>query len=211
MEKYPSETQIILELKGGRPLTLSELAERIGISKMAILNHIQKLESKGMLERLVVKAKVGRPHYVFKLKEESKESIARSDAWVLDGLLEYLEKTGNGKLAEDFLKERYIKVKDEYRERLSRVKPEKRVEELTRIREEENYFPELKSTGNGAFELLEYNCPIFRVADKFGIACSLETRMFASVLDSDVSSTHRQVDGSDVCRFLIKKKKEPYH
>ncbi len=207
MEKYPTETRIILALKRGKPLRLVDLAESIGITKMAVLNHMQKLEAKGMVERRIVKSKVGRPYYVFKLREESKDSVASSDGWVLDGLLEYLERTGNGNLAEDFLKERYSRVRDEYAERISRANPEDRVEELTKIREEENYYPELKSTGSGSYELLEYNCPIFKVSNRFGIACSLETNLFSSVLDADVTSTHRQVNGSDVCRFLIKKKK----
>lgn len=210
MEKYPSETRIVLALKKGNPMRLDDLSAEIGISKMGILNHIQKLESKGMVERLLVKSKVGRPYYVFKLKEESKESVARADQWVLDGLIDYLEKTGNGNLAEEFLKERYVKVKEEYQEKLAGLSHEKKVEALTRLREEENYYPELKETGNGSYELLEYNCPIYRVAGKISLACSLESRMFSSVLDAEVNSTHRQVNGSDVCRFLIKKKEPRY-
>lgn len=206
MEKYPSETRIILALKDGKPLTLGELSQKIGISRMGVLNHIQKLEEKGMLERRLVKAKVGRPHYVFKLRGSSKENVASSDAWVLDGLLEYLDRTGNGKLAENFLKDRYSKIRDEYSDRISRVQEDRKVEELTRIREEENYYPELKSSGNGSYELYEYNCPIFKISNRFGIACSLETSLFSSVLGAEVTSTHRQVNGSDVCRFLIKRK-----
>ncbi len=209
MEKYPSETRIILALKNGKPLGLGDLSEKIGISRMAVLNHLQRLEAKGIVERRTVKESVGRPHYVFRIREESKERVADSNGWILDGLLEYLEKTGNSKLAENFLKERYDRMRDDYSERLSTVKEEDRVNELLRIREEENYFPELKSTGKGTFELLEFNCPIYKISRKFGLACSLETRLFSSVLDAKVSSTHRQVDGSDVCRFLIRKKSNP--
>lgn len=205
MEKYPSETRILIALKGEKALRLSELSERMGITKMAVLNHIKKLESEGLIERRLVKSSVGRPYYVFKTKDKSKEQIADSNAWVLDGLLEYLEKTGNGELAEGFLKERYRKIKEEYQNRLSKVRKDDRINELLKIREEENYFPELKSTGSGSYELLEYNCPIFKISNRFGIACSLETSLFSSVLDSTVTATHRQVNGSDVCRFLIKK------
>ena len=77
---------------------------------------------------------------------------------------------------------------------------------MARIREEEDYYPELKETGKGNYELLEYNCPIFQVARKFGVACSLESQLFSSVLQMDVDTTHRQVNGSDVCRFLIRQR-----
>lgn len=208
MQKYPSETRVILSLKSKGPLSLKELSEELGISKMAVLNHIQSLEAKGMIARHLVKSSVGRPHYAFVAKEASKHSIASSEDSMLEGLIDYMERTGNSKLALDFLKERYDNVRTTYGERLARVKPEKRVEALADFREEENYYPELKSTGNGTYELLEFNCPIYRISKRIGAACSLETQLFSSVLDMDVSSTHRQVDGGDVCRFLIRKKEE---
>lgn len=206
MDRYPSETRIILSLKKEGPLSLNELSERIGISKMAVLNHIQKLESKGMVERSMVKSKVGRPYFVFSTAQESKENMASSDESMLEDFLNYLERTDNQKIATEFLKDRYGQIRIDYENILSKVGPEKKVEALARLRDQENYFPELKSTGKGSYELLEFNCPVFRISKKFGIACSLETQLFSSVLDMDVSSTHRQVDGGDVCKFLIRKK-----
>ncbi len=206
MTTYPSETRIILTLKSLGPLSLKELAEKIQISKMAVLNHIKRLESQGMVERSLVKASVGRPYYVFQVKDISKEKMTSSSEWLLDGLLEYLEKTNRGEIAKSFLNDRYKQIRIDYEKRLNTLAGQRKVEGLTRIREEENYFPELKRQGKDSYELLEYNCPIFKISRRFGIACTLETKLFSSVLDMDVSSTHRQVDGSDVCRFLITKK-----
>lgn len=208
MEKYPSETRIMLSLKKHGKMSLRELSEEIGISKMAILNHIQKLEGNGLVERFLVKSEVGRPYFVFKATQNSKEGIGNSQGEMLDELIDFLEKTGNKEIVADFLRERYGSVRLDYEKKLARLPPKEKVTELSRIREEENYYPELKATGNDSYELLEYNCPIFKFSNKFGIACSLETQLFSSVLQMDVNSTHRQVNGSDVCRFLIRKKSE---
>lgn len=206
MQKYPSETQIILALKREGYLSLNELAERIGISKMAVLNHMQKLESQGLVERRLVKTKVGRPYYTFGVSENSKSAMAPADSSMLDEFVEYLDSNGHSGIVTEFLRERYGQVRLDYEKKLSRVAPDRKVEELAKLREQENYFPELKSGGKDSYELLEYNCPIFNISRKFGIACSLETQLFSSVLDREVTSTHRQVDGSDVCKFLIRKK-----
>ncbi len=205
MNKYPSETQIVLALKREGLLSLIELSERVGISKMADLNHIQKLEAQGMVERRLVKTKVGRPYYKFGVTDNSKISLAPSDISMLNEFVEYMDENGHTKIVENFLRERYGQVRIDYEKKLSRVDPEKRVEALARLREEENYFPELKKGGKDNYELLEYNCPIFSISKKFGVACSLETQLFSSVLGREVTSTHRQVNGSDVCKFLIKK------
>lgn len=208
MDKYPAETRLILTLKREGRLSLIELSEQMGMSKMGVLNHIKRLEGKGMVERHLVKTNVGRPYYVFSTAEKSRENVASSEGWLLDELMDFLARTDNGKLVADFLKERYTQMRVTYEERLSKKNGAHRVEELARIREEENYFPELKSSGKDSLELLEYNCPIFKISKNFGIACSMESQLFSSVLDMNVSSTHRQVDGSDVCRFLIRKKDE---
>lgn len=205
MNKYPSETQIVLALKREGLLSLIELSERVGISKMAVLNHIQKLEAQGMVERRLVKTKVGRPYYKFGVTDNSKISLAPSDISMLNEFVEYMDENGHTTIVENFLRERYGQVRIDYEKKLSRVDPEKRVEALARLREEENYFPELKKGGKDNYELLEYNCPIFSISKKFGVACSLETQLFSSVLGREVTSTHRQVNGSDVCKFLIKK------
>jgi predicted ArsR family transcriptional regulator len=208
MDKYPSETRIMLALKKNGKMSLVELSEEIGISKMAILNHLQKMESKGLVERYLVKSSVGRPHYVFKTTDNSRLGMDSSNNEMLENLLDFLEKTGNNDLVTKFLSERYSSVRLDYEKQLSKFNDREKVQELSRIREKENYYPELKETGKDGFELLEYNCPIFEISRKFGVACSLETQLFASVLQMDVNSTHRQVNGSDVCRFLIKKKSE---
>ena len=208
MDKYPSETRIMLALKKNGKMSLKDLSDEIGISKMAVLNHLQKLEGKEMVERYLVKSTVGRPYFVFRTTESSRDKIDDSQGEMLDELLEFLENSGNKELVDTFLKERYGSVRVDYEKRLSRVPLDQKVQELARIREEENYYPELKATGKESYELLEYNCPIFKISKRFGIACSLESQLFSSVLQMDVNTTHRQVNGSDVCRFLIRKKSD---
>ena len=208
MQDYPTETKIILLLKERGELSLFELAQLLNISKMGVLNHINHLEERGLLRRIQRKGKVGRPYYLFSLTEESNEDLANSDRWMLQSFLQYLKETGNSALVENFLKDRYAQIRIEYEGKLRTVPPGERVKELVKLREGENYFPELKEMGHDGFELQEFNCPIYQVSKQFGIACKLETTLFSSVLDRDVESTHRQVDGSGVCRFLIRPRRQ---
>ncbi len=208
MDKYPSYTRIILELKTSNGLSLNDLSQRIGISKMGILNQIQKLETRGMIERKIIKNKIGRPYFIFNLKDGSKSLLNNSSDAMLEDLLAYISEKGHGDIIESFLKDRYQSIRIEYSKKLYALDQDKKIEALVKLREDENYFPEHNKLNNQTDELLEYNCPIFRISNRFGIACSLETSLFSSVLDMDVKSTHRQVDGSGLCRFLISKRKD---
>jgi len=207
MDRYPSAMRIILELKSSKGLSLAELSERVGISKMGVLNQIQKLEAQGIIERKIVKSKIGRPYFVFLLKEDSKSAIWNSSDLMLEAFMNYLIDNNKGKFVEDFLKKRYEETRVSYLRKLAGMDGGKKLEALVRLRDEENYFPVMNKLNSDVTELLEYNCPIYKIANKFGIACSLETSLFSSVLDMDVTSTHRQVDGTGLCRFLITKRK----
>lgn len=203
---YPAETEIILLLKK-EPMTLDDLSKKLSISKMAVLNHINKLESEKIIKRDIIKKDVGRPVYKFSLTESSKDKIYNSYGKILDDFIDYLYSTKNNKIVEEFLRNRYSDIENKYNKNMIGSENEKRIDILFKLRENEGYYPEINKIGDDKYELLEYNCPIFKVANKFGIACSMETKLFSNVLGMDVKSTHRQVNGYDVCRFIINKNK----
>ena len=78
-----------------------------------------------------------------------------------------------------------------------------RVHQLAQLRDQEGYIAEDKKHGFSKFEILEHNCPIIAIAENYWEACTVENEMFRKVLDANVETTHRVVDGANVCRFLI--------
>ncbi|CAC12311.1 conserved hypthetical protein [Thermoplasma acidophilum] len=209
-DSYPTESRILMALKKSDGMTLQEIAQQMGLSKMAILKHMQVLENRHLVERRIAKGDMGRPFYRFYLLRDSSEAFGSSGDKVLTDLIDFLDSTGNRDLVVKFLEKRYKDVAESYRLIIGGVRDDERVEKLTQLRYEENYVPELKKVGNGKYELLEYNCPIFTVSRKFGEACALECHLFESVLGMKVVSSHTQVNGHGTCKFIIEReKKEP--
>lgn len=205
MEEYPTPVKIILLLKEFPGLTLDELAEKMSISKMAVLNHISALEQQGAVSRKIVKKKVGRPSFIFYALPVSNNKLGNSSDSMLNDFMDFIKTTGNEKLLEEFLKDRYSKVRSEYTGAMRGKNLDDKVNELAILRRNADYYPEVKRA-QGNFELIEYNCPILSISKNFGVACSMETKMFSQVLDANVKSTHRQVNGYSACRFLISRK-----
>lgn len=202
---YPTETTILMQLKREDGQSLSELSERVGISKMAILKHIQALEKRGILERRIVKKDVGRPYFRFHLLGEASSAFGSSTDRMFDSFLKYMDESGNRGLIVDFLRKRYKEVEDFYRTELSDKNGTARIEELARLRYLENYLPELRKIQGSKYEMLEYNCPIFTISKKYTEACDLERRLFQNVLRMNVNTAHTQINGHGTCRFLIDK------
>lgn len=204
---YPTETMILIILKKEDGLSLEELSKKVGISKMAVLKHMQTLENRNIVERRIVKKAVGRPLYRFYLLSDASTAFGNSNDKMLESLIDFLVESGNEDKVVQFLKKKYKKIEQYYRGQLSKRSGEKRVEELARLRYLENYMPELKKNGRDKFEMLEFNCPIYSISRKFGEACALEEKLFENVLEMKVETTHTQINGFGTCRFLIEKNK----
>ena len=191
-------------LKSGSA-NLSEIAGAAGISKMAALKHLRQLEDRGLVERKIVKAKVGRPYYSFSYTDAAKSDFHNSDSTMLNSLIDFLRAKGHDEIVEEFLKSRYEDYRRRYEAELGSTDAEDRIRKLAAIREGEDYMPELHKVSENTYELLEKNCPIFKIAKNYPLACSMEQRMFSGVLGMEVDTTHRQSEGSGVCRFLIRR------
>jgi predicted ArsR family transcriptional regulator len=203
MEGSSAEAKVILEIKRRQSITLEDAANILGMSKMGAYKHLLKLERRGLVARRIVKKNVGRPIHAFHLTDKGRQYFGSADSIILVNLLEFLKDRGEGELIKMFLRERYARLMEQYHETLSTREFEDKVTLLSELRTQEGYMAELKKTGKG-FELVEYNCPILKVASFFGEACNLEAHLFSSLLEAEVNNTHRQVDGCDMCRFVIK-------
>ena len=60
--------------------------------------------------------------------------------------------------------------------------------------------------GKSSFEILEHNCPIAALAEKYAETCSTEKELFELLLQTEVVVSHRVVSGDPVCRFLVRNK-----
>ncbi len=210
MEEYPTPVRIILLLKKNKYMSLEDLAAKLSITKMAVLNHITVLEQNGSVGRKIVKKNVGRPSYVFYATENADRNLGNVSDDMLDDFMNFMKITGHEKIIEEFLKDRYSKVRSEYISDMTGKELDARVKKLALLRQKSGYYPELKKSQEN-YEMVEYNCPILAISKHFGIACSMETGMFENVLDAEVKSTHRQVNGYGACRFLISKRRDPDH
>ncbi|QXJ27787.1 hypothetical protein J5U23_00654 [Saccharolobus shibatae B12] len=210
MSETSPEGKIILFIKKNGPATLQEIADHLGISKMGAYKHIIKLEHEGLISRKVIKKEIGRPIYVFNLTESGKLYFTNSDSLILLKFLEYIKREGKDEIVIKFLKGRYKALYTEYKDKLSKKELDEKVEILAKLRTSEGYMAEVKKCGN-SFELIEFNCPIYKIASIYEEACSMERELFSKVLDAEVENSHRQVNNSNVCRFIIKPKSKAFY
>ncbi|EQD72347.1 transcriptional regulator, partial [mine drainage metagenome] len=118
--------------------------------------------------------------------------------------MSFIEKRQGRAAVGQMLEERADELRERHAPRLEGRDLPGRIRELSRIRDEEGYMSELKPPKAAGTELLEHNCPILAIAEKYGEACDVERRLFRNLLRANVAVSHRVVAGDPVCRFLIR-------
>ncbi len=200
---------ILLFLKRQPGASLAELATGLGISKVAVLGHVVPLEADGLVARAYRAGKVGRPRVTFRLTDAASSLFPHTYAEMSRCALEFIEQRLGRPAVRELLARRAAEVAERSRARLARGPLVARVGELARLRTEGGYMAEVGRRRAGTVEMLEHNCPILALAERYPEACETEREMFSSLLGARVDVNHRLVAGDPVCRFLVRERVPP--
>lgn len=202
-----AKRSLLLLLKRRPDASLADIAESIGISKVAALGHLTKLESDHLVERAYRAGKVGRPRVVFRLTDAAAPLFPNNYAEMSRCALEFIEQRLGRDAVRELLARRAAEIADRNRSRVPAGPLARRVEELARIRTEGGYMAEVGPRRRDTVEMVEHNCPILALAEGYPEACETEREMFSSLLRARVEVSHRVVAGDPVCRFVMREAK----
>ncbi len=89
-------------------------------------------------------------------------------------------------------------------ERLSGLGFDARIEELTRILDEDGYLAQCRREADESLLVVEHNCAILDVARRYGAACSSELAFLrAAMPDASVDRIKHKMAGDFVCAYRI--------
>jgi len=199
-----TKKRVLILLKRGGSASLTDLAGTLQISKMATLKHMNSLEGKGLVERFFPTRGRGRPRVYFRLTTRATPLFPEAYVHMTETALGFIEKKLGRGAVEDLLKQRAQELYERHRNQLEGRDLRGRVERLAKIRDEGGYMAEVGAVRKNTLELLEHNCPVYAVADKYWEACAVERDLFQKLLRADVETSHRVVAGDPTCRFLIR-------
>ncbi len=77
--------------------------------------------------------------------------------------------------------------------------------ELAAVLDEDGYLAACEQLGPGRWRVVEHNCAILDVAERFGAACSSELAFLRDALaDAEVQRTAHMMAGAHVCAYEIR-------
>lgn len=180
------------------------LARALGITVSAARQQLALLESGGLVAHRRAPAGPGRPRHLFSLTPAGDALFPRRQGELAVELLGHLE----GESPE--LLDRVFDLRARRRVEQARARLEglpdlrSRVLALATILDEDGYLARVESLDDGGFLLVEGNCAVLDIAQRYRKACSSEIDFLREVLsDATVQRVSHIVQGDRSCAYRI--------
>src|SRR5262249_43024159 len=197
---------IVKILKTQGPLGSAQLADQLGLTAMAVRQHLYALQNEGHVEAEERPVPIGRPVKHWRLTREADQFFPEAYAELNVSLIQALRDTFGEEGLEQVLVSRCTKQRKDYSKRIRPTDPlEKKLKELARVRTEEGYMAEVLREKDGSYLLVENHCPICAAANTCQGFCSTELDLFRSVLGRRVVVEREEhiVSGDRRCAYRV--------
>jgi predicted ArsR family transcriptional regulator len=201
---------IVKLLKTEGPLGSAQLAERLGLTAMAVRLHLYALQEEGMVSAEDRPVPVGRPAKFWRLTREADRHFPEAYAELSVALIDAMQETFGAEGMSRVLASRCARQQAEYAKRIRAADPlEKKLKDLAQVRTEEGYMAEVREDEEGGgFLLVENHCPICAAANACQGFCSTELDLFRTVLGPgvEVERVEHIVSGDQRCAYRVQPK-----
>jgi len=196
---------IVKRLKADGPLDSARLARRLGLTPMAVRQHLYALQREKLVTAEERKGPLGRPAKYWQLTREADRLFPDAYAELSVALIGALGDTFGEAGVQRVLESRCAAQRTAYRARIDASAPlGDKLRALAKQRTEEGYMAEVRRDGDG-YLFIENHCPICAAASVCQGFCSTELELFRDVLGPEVSVERGEhiVSGDRRCVYRV--------
>jgi len=203
----PSRQAILRLLKQQGPSDSEALATQLGISAMAVRQHLYALHDQELVTYQEEPRPIGRPAKMWSLTPGADAHFPDAHAGLTVNLLNAVEQTFGQKGVKRVMLQNTQQQIDNYRSRIpARASLQNRLKTLISIRNEEGYMAEVQRQPDGSFLLIENHCPVCTAAKVCPMLCDSELDIFRAILGESVviERTEHMLAGARRCVYRIR-------
>jgi predicted ArsR family transcriptional regulator len=201
--------QILDLLKRKGKATVEELAGETGLVPMTVRAHLGVLARDRLIRCEERRAKIGRPHFVYSLTEESVRHFPQSYDLMANRLIDAAMAIGGdsctGRLANQ-IGEIWARERGTATAGLSLVD---RVRKVTQFQNEEGALADFSEVDDG-YLIRQCHCPTLGCAKKYpDVVCEAEAIYLGKLIGVPIERQEWVLDGGSCCSFLVRTKGTP--
>jgi predicted ArsR family transcriptional regulator len=201
---------IVKLLKTEGPLDSIRLAERLGLTAMAVRHHLYTLAEEKLVTAEERPVPVGRPAKFWQLTREADRLFPDAYAELSVALITAMKDTFGADGLDRVLGSRCARQLTDYGKQIRPADSlPKKLKKLAQLRTEEGYMAEVKVEDDGSYLLIESHCPICAAANACQGFCSTELDLFRSVLGAGVKVERVEhiLSGDHRCAYRVTEEK----
>jgi DeoR family suf operon transcriptional repressor len=187
--------------------TAEQVAEQLGMTVSGARQHLAGLADDGLVQahELATEApRRGRRTLAYSATAAADQYFPKAYGELTNELLGYVADADPALLDDLFAKRREHRIEHARRRLAGKRGLGAQVGELTAILDEDGYLATFEKVGRGAYRVIEHNCAIWAVAQKYGQACTSEIDFIRAVLpDAHVERVQHMVAGARHCAYEI--------
>ena len=198
--------QILLSLKTRGPQETLAVATRLGVSRQAALQTLERLAADGLVTHATERRGVGRPRRLWSLTDKAHTRFPDTHAQLTVEMLAAVRAEFGDEGVERLIARREREQEAAYGQALAAAATfEGRLARLAQMRAAEGYMAKWSREDDGSWLLVENHCPICAAASACQGFCRAELALFRAVLgeDAGVERTDHILAGARRCAYRI--------
>jgi DeoR family suf operon transcriptional repressor len=197
--------ELVTALKHAGESTAEDLAASLGVTVSAVRQQLDGLCADGLVDWRPESRGRGRPAHLYRLTRAAEPLFPKTYGGLTNELLGYMGEA-DPTLVDDLFDRRRQRRLEAAQVRLAAVGDDfaARVAELARILDEDGYLARYEAVGDGTFRIVEHNCAVLDVAERYGQACSSEIAFLRQALpDARIDRVSHMIAGAHSCAYLV--------
>ncbi len=198
---------VLYALRRRGEATAEEVAEQHDITVSGARQHLSALVADGLVataERAPELGRRGRRTLVYSVTPAADELFPKAYGELTNELLGYVADSDPALLDRLFERRREARIRGARARVGAKRGLRAKVAELTRILDEDGYLATYEQVGTGVFRIVEHNCAIWAVAQRYGQACTSELDFIRAALDgATVERVQHMVAGARHCAYEV--------
>jgi predicted ArsR family transcriptional regulator len=199
---------ILQHLRANGQASVHELSQVLGVSPVSLHYHLNVLQREGLVEPQAVRRSIGRPHYVYSLRDSARELFPQAYHRLADRLLDDLKVRLSEQEILDLFARIARDIAAEHSPSLEGKTPEQKAQVLVELLGEEGFLARVERVG-GQLKLTQYGCPYYYVVERHPEVCQLDLNLISETLLASVEREGCVLHGDDVCTFVVKAESRP--
>jgi predicted ArsR family transcriptional regulator len=194
-----SRRRVVDVLRVHDGLTVDELAERVGLTRNAVVNHLTALQRDGAVAIAGMRGGKGRPSQLYALTDRADRFFPEAYDELAMLLLDELKRADR-----DAATRTLRAISRRWKERdvpaLAHTGGRDRLQRVTAVLAKRGFMPRLVRR-DGSVLLRHYNCPVKRVGSRHPEVCEAVTRWIGALLDAPVRQVACASRGDRFCSY----------